>query len=166
MSAPQPSPAPGHGPGLRWGVRTSFLRYVANLHDGRASVSDGASMTLDDPQLVVFPLDPELTTAEVLAFRGDLRLAGHGGLLFLRLAQPRLELGVDEEPATLTVADPMTEDGSGPRLALVRLTLTRVADGWSGTDVRITEEGTSLFNQMYPAGEAFDPLHVTGVAGR
>ena len=157
MSPSQP------GPGLRWGIRASFLRYVANLPDGRASVTDGASMTADDPQLVVFPPDQELTTDQVFAFHGDLRLSGHGGLLFLRLAQPRIELGAGG--ATLTIAEPTTEDGSGPRQILVDLTLTPTEDGWAGTEVRLTEQGTALFNQMYPAGEAFDPLRVTLTAG-
>ena len=144
---------------LRWSIRASFFQYVAGLHDGRASVSDGASMTQDDPQVVVFPADLDHTTDSVLAFRGDLRMSGHGGLLFVRLANPRIELG---EPATLTVDDPAIEDGSGPRLPLVTLTLTTDGSGWSGADVRLHQAGVALFNHVYPAGADFDPLTIRG----
>ncbi len=146
---------------LRWPIRSSFLRYVAGLHDGRASVSAGADLTTDDPQVVVFPADPALTTPELLAFSGDLRLGGHGGLLFVRLARPHIALPPDGERALLTVDDPLVEDGSGPRLPLVTLAVARTGSGWRGTDVRLTEEGVGLFNHVYQAGDAFDDLAVS-----
>lgn len=145
---------------LRWSIRASFLRYVAALPDARASVSAGALLTRDDPQVVVYPADPDATTASLLAFRGDLRLAGHGGLLFVRLAGPRIALHHDG-PAVLSVEDPHTEDGSGPRLPLVTLTMTRTETGWSGTDVALTQDGVALFNNVYPAGAEFDRLEIT-----
>ena len=152
-------PEPERGPGLYWSVRDSFFRYVAGLRDGRASVSGGASLTVSDPQVVVYPADSGQTTATVLAFRGDLRLAGHGGLLFVRLADPRIVLG--GERAELSVADPLTEDGSGPRLRLVTLDLAPHDDGWSGSDVRLTPDGVGLFNHVYESGELFDALRIT-----
>lgn len=146
---------------LRWPVRASFLEYVAGLHDGRASVSEGATLTADDPQLVVYPADPEHTGESVLAFRGDLRLGGHSGLLFVRLAHPRIELADPSGgAAVLSVDDPLTEDGSGPRLALVTLLLTPDGAGWRGTEVRLGEAGVALFNHVYAAGDAFDDLEV------
>ncbi|MGI5519111.1 HtaA domain-containing protein [Streptomyces sp. CA-106131] len=146
---------------LRWSVRTSFFQYLAGLRDGRASVSDGATLTADDPQLVVYPADPDRSDDDVLAFRGDLRLGGHGGLLFVRLANPRIKLGTPAAPAVLSVDDPLTEDGSGPRLDLVTLRLAADEEGgWSGTDVKLTEAGVGLFNHVYAAGDAFDPLTV------
>ncbi|MFJ9390844.1 HtaA domain-containing protein [Nocardioides sp. NPDC101246] len=151
-----PEPTGGE---LRWSVRASFLRYVAALPDARASVSAGALLTRDDPQLVVYPADPASSTPSLLAFHGDLRLAGHGGLLFVRLAGPRIELRPDG-PAVLSVEDPRTEDGSGPRLPLVTVTMTRTEAGWSGTDAALTEEGVPLFNNVYPPGAEFDPLEV------
>ena len=144
---------------LRWPVRASFLRYVAALPDGRASVSEGAALTADDPQLVVYPVDPGATTPDVLAFAGDLRLGGHGGLLFVRLAAPRIEFGAGAE-AVLSVDDPLTEDGSGPRMRLATLTVQATESGWTGTNVRLTADGVGLFNHVYQAGEAFDDLVV------
>ncbi|MEX5635887.1 HtaA domain-containing protein [Parafrankia sp. FMc2] len=165
---------------LRWSMRASFFHYVAGLRDGRASVSDGASLIMDDPQLVVYPADPERTTDQVLAFGGDLRLGGHGGLLFVRLARPRITVGATErEPAVLSVNDPMTPDkplsqddrptqdgrpsqnGAGRRLDLVTLRLVPTLDGWAGVDVRLTEAGVGLFNNVYAAGAPFDPLTIT-----
>ncbi|GAA1948066.1 hypothetical protein GCM10009798_04020 [Nocardioides panacihumi] len=144
-------------PGLAWAVRASFLAYVAGLPDGRASVSGGATLTFDDPQRVIFAPDPEHTTAVELAYRGDLRLAGHGGLLFVRLANPRLRL--DGDRAVLSVDDPRSEDGSGPRLDLVRL---RLDEDGSGRDVRLLAAGVPLFNHVYAEGEPFDDLAVLG----
>lgn len=146
-------------PALRWSIRASFLRYVAALPDARASVSEGAQLTQDDPQLVVYPVDAEASTPAVLAFRGDLRLSGHGGLLFVRLAGPRIELGADGS-AVLSVDDPSTEDGSGPRLPLVTLTMTRTDAGWAGSDVALTPEGVPVFNHVYEVGAPFDQLEV------
>ncbi|MEV0184295.1 HtaA domain-containing protein [Streptomyces sp. NPDC050625] len=55
----------------------------------------------------------------------------------------------------------LTEDGSGPRLDLVTLRLAPDEEGgWSGTDVQLTEAGVGLFNHVYAAGDAFDPLTV------
>jgi hypothetical protein len=152
------------GAELRWSIRASFLRYVAALPDARASVSDGARMTRDDPQLVVYPADPDATTASTLAFRGDLRLSGHGGLLFVRLAGPRIELGIDGGTAVLSVEDPTSEDGTGPRLPLVTVTMTRTEAGWSGSDAALTADGVALFNHVYPAGAPFDPLEIVTTA--
>ncbi len=146
-------------PALRWSIRASFFQYVARLHDGRASVSSGATLTTDDPQLVVYPADPELTTDTELAFRGDLRLAGHGGLLFVRLAQPRIEVAQDGGRSVLTVDDPLTEDGTGPRLRLVTADLTQTG-AWTGTDVRLTAEGVALFNHVYQVDEVFDSFEI------
>jgi hypothetical protein len=154
----------GHAPDaqLRWSIRTSFLRYVAALPDARASVSGGATMTTDDPQLLLFPHDAEASTSDVLAFSGDLRLSGHGGLLFVRLADPRIDHS--GERAVLSVADPATEDGSGPRLPLVTLALSRSETGWSGSDVELCSEGVALFNHVYPEGAPFDPLEIVAAS--
>lgn len=142
---------------LRWPVRASFLRYLAALPDARASVSDGAALTPDDPQLVIYPADPGASSDTILAFRGDLRLSGHRGLLFVRLADPWIEIDVSGR-SLLTVAHPTTTDGNGQRMPLVRLTLTATEGGWSGTDVRLCPDGVPLFNHVYEADAEFDPL--------
>lgn len=144
---------------LRWTVRASFLRYVAGLPDGRASATDGARITQSDPQELVFVADPEHGRDDVLAFRGDVRLSGHSGLLFVRLANPRIHL--DGDRARLTVDDPMTEDGTGPRLTLVSLAVEKQGDDWRGTDVKLTADGVAFFNNVYPADDPFDPLSIT-----
>lgn len=149
---------------LRWTVRASFLRYVAGLPDGRASATDGARITQSDPQEFVYVTDPEHSSDDVLAFRGDVRLSGHRGLLFVRVANPRIHL--DGVQARLTVDDPMTEDGTGPRLTLVSLAIEKRRDDWWGTDVRLTADGVAFFNSVYPADEPFDPLSVTELTER
>lgn len=141
---------------LRWTIRTSFLSYLTALPDGRASVTGGARLTQSAPQEVLYLADPERSRDDLLAFRGDLRLSGHNGLLFVRLANPQIHL--DGDRASLSVDDPLTEDGSGPRLTLVTLAMSRDADDWRGTDVRLSHAGVAVFNHVYPAGDAFDPL--------
>lgn len=157
--------APSGSRCLRWSIRTSFLRYLTALPDARASVTDGARLTQTDPQEVLYAADPENSAQDVLAFQGDLRLSGHGGLLFVRLANPRIHLHAPR--ATLTVDDPLTEDGSGPRLTLVTLAMTPQGPDWHGTDVRLSEDGAAVFNHVYPAGDLFDPLRTSevGAAG-
>ncbi len=97
------------------------------------------------------------------AFGGDIRFTGHFGMLFVRIAFPVLTLR--DGRAELTVAG-QSEEEPAERVPLVTLSLeaTPAPEGiemWSGTDVRLTQGGVALFNDVYPAGEAFDPLTLT-----
>jgi len=138
-------------PGLRWGIKRSFLRYIARMPDGACSVTDGAD-----------PVDESafrFESAGDLRFRGDVRFSGHHGLLFVRIADP--ELLVDGTRGTLTVAgDPRDPDGP-ERVPLVTFELTDAGDGTTnGTVVRLTPHGAELFNSVYPAGEPFDDFTI------
>jgi Htaa protein len=154
--------------GLRWGIKTSFVTYVQRMPDGRGWVGEGAVPVSGNE--VVFPPVQAGTrptedggTDRFWAFGGDIRFTGHSGLLFVRIAFPVLTLR--DGSAELTVAG-QSEEESAERIPLVTLHLevAPAADGlevWSGTDVRLTETGAVLFNDVYPAGEAFDPLTLT-----
>jgi hypothetical protein len=159
MSTSPPSTPCSRVSGLRWSIKREFLRYVARMPDGRCSVTDGA-VVADDTFLFV----PDQIAAHgpaagtgVLRFRGDVRFAGHHGLLFVRIADPWLT--VDHEVATLTIAG---SDDAAARIPLVTVTLT-AGDPFrhfSGTDARLTSEGSELFGTVYSAGERFDDLTV------
>lgn len=151
--------------GLHWGVKGSFMDYIAAMSDSRATAVDGATPTSSN--VLVFepaiqpPPKPEDADL-LLSFRGDVRFSGHGGLLFVRIADPWI--AVHRGRGVLTVLDPHQPDEK-PRLPLARLTLEPQpeSDGiqiWLGQDVRLTEEGTGLFNDVYPAGETLEPLAV------
>jgi hypothetical protein len=151
--------------GLRWSIKGTFVDYVRRMADGTGSVGDGA-VPVGTGDLF-FEYDAATSTeataaagAPVHAFRGDVRFSGHYGMLFVRIAHPRIELGA--EGAVLTIADPQARE-DGQRLTLATLGLRHV-ETRSGTevhgsdDVALTADGVELFNDVYPAGEPFDPL--------
>jgi len=151
--------------GLHWGIKGSFMDYIAAISDGQALATDGATPTAGN--VLVFepapPPPPEPEDADLmLAFRGGVRFSGHSGLLFVRIIDPWIS--VHGRDAVLTVRDPNKPD-SRPRLPLARFTLEpRPASGdiriWVSKIVELAEEGTALFNDVYPAGEAMEPLAV------
>jgi hypothetical protein len=101
-------------------------------------------------------------SARVLAFAGDVRFTGHFGMLFVRIARPWLE--VEGDVVTVTVEDPHGAAGA-PRVPLVTARLERLPDqdGTAlllGHDVRLTESAVDVFNEVYPAGEAFEDFAV------
>jgi hypothetical protein len=157
-----PEPEPG-APGLRWGIKLTFLQYIFNMPDGRCSVTDGAAST--DEQLFYFSPDEgsvfDAAGAGLLKFRGDVRFAGHGGFLFVRVADPWLR--VEDGAATLSIAALPGETPDRIPLATLDLTTARVPDGPDrliGSSVQLTEEGSELFNLVYPVGEPFDDLTI------
>lgn len=153
-------------PGLHWGIKASFLEYIARMSDGRGTVTDGATVT--EGNVMVFEPAPQVVAPPSIdadrfhAFRGDVRFAGHFGMLFVRIADPWITVRGDE--AEMTVLDPFKPDEE-PRLPLVHFTLHKQAldedlDAWLSTDVRLSDKGTGLFNDVYQPGELFDPLAV------
>jgi hypothetical protein len=166
--------------GLRWAIKPSFVGYVARARDGRAYLSDGAAVNEDNELL--FELDGHTSPVEhtgaaapaaddgadghsdhTFTFRGDVRFTAHYGMLFVRIARPRVTLrGTEGE---LTVVDPESPDGAA-RLRLVTFTVAgpAVQDGvrrWDAADVQLTAEGAVLFGEVYQASEPFAPLMIT-----
>ena len=116
-------------PGLHWGIKGSFMDYIASMPDSQASASDGATPAAGN-LLVWEPAGspvPEPSDANfLLAFQGDVRLSGHGGLLSVRVADPWISTRGRE--TVLTIHDPSRADPRR-RLPLARLTLeTRRVD--------------------------------------
>ena len=154
--------------GLRWGIKASFLKYVQTVTDGRGWMGAGA-FPASENEFVFPPIQTGIRTREdgatdrFWAFDGDVRFTGHSGMLFVRIALPVLILR--DGGAELTVAG-QSEEESAERLPLVTLLLEEEPapegfERWSGTDVRLTQAGAALFNDVYPAGELFDPLTLT-----
>jgi hypothetical protein len=170
MTEPSTAAPPDVPFGLRWGIKSSFIDYVRRMPDGRGWVGDGAT-PIDTHEIVYAPEAAEWgatgddSGGRSWAFRGDVRFSGYAGMLFVQVASPILTLldGLDGT-ARLSVASPGRSAGP-ERLPLVTLRLgwEPAPDGievWSGTDVRLTESGTALFDDVYPAGEPFEPLTV------
>lgn len=145
--------------GMRWGIKASFLAYLAHLPDAAMSATDGA---VDSPEGFVFPLEDASdfdarTGAGELRFRGDVRLRGHGGMLSVRFANPRVT--VDDVGPRLSV-----EDAVGARLRVATLGTPKSADG-GGIEIpaALTAEAVACFNDVYPEGTGLDPVVIRGV---
>lgn len=151
-------------PGLRWAIKRSFVNYVFRMPDGGGWATDGASAV--EGNVLVYELvgcEATDTGGQRWAFRGDVRFSGHGGVLFVRIADPVLTIVGNN--ATLSVLDPYQENGNGARIDLVtvELSLVETADGlmtWTGDPVRLTAAGVKVFNDVYAEGDLFEPLVV------
>jgi hypothetical protein len=158
-----PGPVPP-AVGLSWGIKLSFLRYVAGTADGRCSVTDGAS-TSEGHEYLFEPaggwVDPA-TGSAVLQFRGDVRISAHHGFLFLQFQDPWLE--VDRHQGRLTITDPSAEPGEPPRMPLLIFDLQQsAAPGAEDTlltgravAAQLTAEGSAFFGGSYDPGARFD----------
>ncbi|GAA3382689.1 hypothetical protein GCM10020369_05600 [Cryptosporangium minutisporangium] len=153
--------------GLRWGIKHSFVDYIRRMPDGQGAVSNGAR-PVGDYEIVYAPEatghrpGPDGSSERFWLFNGDVRFAGHFGMLSVRIAYPRIVLSGDQ--AQLDIADPYSNDRE-QRLFLATLTLTEVPaeDGverWVGSDVRLAAGGVELFNEVYPAGEKLEDLRI------
>ncbi|MEU6325373.1 HtaA domain-containing protein [Streptomyces sp. NPDC047009] len=146
--------------GLRWGLKKSFVDYVRRMPDGKGSVGAGA-VPVGTGDLF-YEHDVERSGAGVWAFRGDVRFSGYFGMLFVRVANPWLE--IDGSSVVLSIEDPQARKDA-PRVPLVTGTLQRLGDQdgtevWGSDDVALTAEGVALFNDVYAEGEPFEPLVV------
>ncbi|MFC4002970.1 HtaA domain-containing protein [Prauserella oleivorans] len=156
----------GDRAGLTWGLKRSFVAYVARLRDGACGAKDGGSVV--DSSYFHFEhadgsgYDPA-TGKGVLKFRGDVRLVGHAGLLYVMLLDPWLEFTGDG--AVLSVVDIEHWPDRSHRLPLATLDVVEPAVGaggrtWTGMPAYLTSEGQEVFNGQYVVGERLDPVSV------
>ncbi|KUO09512.1 HtaA domain-containing protein [Streptomyces sp. DSM 15324] len=149
-------------PGLRWSVKVPFLRYIARSPEGRCSVTVDSASVVDEHTFLFSPDDASAFDADtvtgLLKFRGDVRFAAHYGLLFLSIADPWLS--VTGGAGTLTIAAPPGQSPERIPLTTLHLRTVDPTDTGSclGTHVRLTAQGSALFNGVYPADEPFDDL--------
>lgn len=171
------SGAPGHGigrpesearPGMSWGVKSTFTRYVSTVTDGRYGAGGGATEVVDGT--FFFELedatgyDP-VRQEGVVKYRGDIRYKAHGGVLFVMLVDPWLELrdGVGE----LSVVDAEHWPSRDRRLSLATLRAhgdKGLPTGWARLEARLTPAGAAIFNDVYSVGELLEPVRFS-VAG-
>jgi hypothetical protein len=148
-----------------WGIKSSFVGYDGRMPDGR-SVFEAGVRPLDDGRIVFPPLRSGRRTTQDNAeerfweFGGSVTFTGHFGMLQVRIASPTIAVryGIGE----MTVADPFATEGGEP-LVLANLTLQAqpAPPGlliWTSNEVRMAPQVSELFNDVYQAGEPFDPL--------
>ena len=161
--------------GLHWSIKASFVRYILGMRDGVYAVTDDASVS---PEFVfTFPKKDvsEFDAATgwgTLKFGGAVRFGGHGGALYVMIADPIVTITAEGAELSAKV------DNDGERLDLVTLDFDTTTIGSDGSDARssntpgaspswdsvptfLTANGASLFIGQYPAGTPFDPLNIT-----
>ncbi|GAA1518754.1 HtaA domain-containing protein [Nocardioides humi] len=152
--------------GLMWGLKATFLAYLAGLPDARFSATGGA--VVDERQRILFPTESteEFDPARgegTIRFAGDVRFAGHHGMMFVMVAQPWLTFRAGA--ATLSIVDPASHPAMDRRLDLLDVEERgwgehRGARLYAPMPATLRAAGVELFNHAYPAGEPFDPLSV------
>ncbi|WP_439030567.1 HtaA domain-containing protein [Gordonia terrae] len=149
--------------GLLWGIKHSFVDYIARMPDGQSSISGGARPT--ESGAIYFEVDTAVTPptpdgATVFPFRGDVRFGGHFGMLFVRIADPWItRRGAQAE---LSIRD-LDEPETGPRRTLVTFDLADPrhegdVEIFEASEVRLAPTACDLFNDVYPPRELFEPL--------
>lgn len=151
--------------GLQWSIKASFVRYILGMRDGVYAVTEDATVSPDFvftfPVRDVSGFDPATGLGRLL-FSGAVRFGGHGGALYVMIADPIIEMTTNGVVLSATV------DNDGERLDLVTLDLAArsVAPGeeslsWVDVPTFLTADGASLFIGQYPAGTPFDPIAIT-----
>lgn len=119
---------------LRWGVKASLREYLREC-GGEVRAGEGAHIEGEE---VVFPQIP----GDPGAFSGSVHLTAHGGMLDWMIASPRLNLVNGYLEVT---------DRSGDRVDIAVV---------QGAETVLLQSGTGVFDGMYPAGSAMDPVRV------
>jgi hypothetical protein len=160
--------------GLQWSIKASFVRYILGMRDGVYAVTEDATVS---PDFVftftmkdVSGFDPATGLGRLL-FGGAVRFGGHGGALYVMIADPIVEITAEGAVLSATV------DNDGERLDLVTLDLVTLDSGtadsaapdsstpqvsrsWDAVPTFLTANGASLFIGQYPEGTPFDPLRI------
>jgi hypothetical protein len=163
------SPDPLPPLGLSWGIKRSFIEYINGLPDASVSVVNGA--TVDETGLFRFAAEKSdydaVRGTGILRFRGDVRLSGHHGMMFVRLLDPWIVFTGGRGILSISTGDDVGQDRTA--VATLRSGAPRqAADGsliWADVEVAITDEGSELFDGQYAAGQPMDPLFIR-VAGQ
>lgn len=141
--------------GLSWTLKSSFVEYIGRMSDGRCSTTDGASISSGS----TFFFEHHHTDAHTIGFRGDVRFAGHHGMLFVCIADPVIDLGGSR--AVITVQQPETGLLPAERITLATAEISLVATTANGTlysasDVQLTLSGSEIFGGVYKPGDPLD----------
>jgi hypothetical protein len=137
------------------------MEYIAGLPDGAVSAADGASLT-ESGQFCFASAGSEYDPARgtgVLRFRGDVRVAGHHGMMFVRLLDPWVEFAAGHGVLSISTGDGGAKERTD--VGSLRTAAPRNMDGflvWEHVDVAVSEAGSELFDGQYAAGQTMDPL--------
>lgn len=151
--------------GMIWGIKRSFLAYLARQPGTRDMFGDGAGklptgqysfdLSNDDDFDAVAP-------AGTLKFRGTVRLIAHRGHLVVTISDPWIVLD-ERGSGRLSISTRTSESGEDSRRDLLDLNAPRpgIDDRgllWTGIEAALTASAVDVFNEVYPPGEPLDPL--------
>lgn len=146
---------------LSWGVKAAFVSYVQGpIANGTASFSGWGSGS------GTVNADAMLGT---VSYRGTAAFNGHGGLLQLTVANPRIQLTGPSSALLLADITSKALDGGAVTqqsgVALASLALGSGANNstanliaYSSVPATLTASGAYAFSGFYPAGTALDPV--------
>lgn len=149
------------GGSLEWGIKKSFVDYVASAGSvaglGSTAVTDdhfvwnagSGSFSVDGTGSIAFP------AADGVHFEA------HGGVLDLGFTHPRIEL-TSSTTGNLYL-DVAVSGNVTPGVHFATLTFAAATGSgaelvWSNAAVLLTADGAAAFNGMYQAGTALDPM--------
>lgn len=161
------------GATLDWGFKESFRSYIdGSIANGEWTTADGAGydtpvFTFADGTGTFTPLSGDGD----IAFGGSVHFTGHGGVLDVTIANPRVELRSGRSATLYLDVDETSMDGvpisaEGSAFVDADTIALDLQDGGDGRlvvtadETVLSETGTAAFPD-YPAGEAFDGFTLT-----
>lgn len=155
--------------GLVWGVKASFLNYLAHTGDATTTVIGAAAPTASgkfyfepEPAAPVHPTEETVT----LKFLGGVQFSAHFGMLQVEIRDPWVTFSASGSSLSIALSDAAKGASRIPLLSL-EPTAPTVGSGiamWTAVPTRLTAEGMYIFNDFYPADELFDPLSIRAVS--
>ncbi|MBD7982368.1 HtaA domain-containing protein [Oerskovia merdavium] len=171
---PVTPPPAGAAGSLQWGVKESFRTYIAGpIAQGGVTTSNGATGAATGlysfPQSATSSFDTASRKGTV-DFAGTVRFTGHGGILDVRLSNPRVVATGDKATLVADVDSKDIEGGSfvqsGVTVATLDLAAAKVTTGngtttYASVPAALTAAGVPAFGAFYTAGDALDPVTFT-----
>ena len=135
--------------GLVWGIKESFLRYVATIPDGLCELGGGT--VPHSPGRFFFP-----RTDRDGEYAGTLTVFAYAGLLCVTVADPQIR--VADGRHELVVG---TGSGDGSHVAVANLqSATAAGSGRLAYTATLTAEGCQWLGGNYPPGIEMDTVEV------
>lgn len=140
---------------LRWGVKSSFVRYVRKIAAGTVTTNGGAQESPDGEYSWPLSRATRDNGQLELHFTGSVRFVAHGGFLEVDLRNPVLLLTASG--GTLSIVD---DAGQAKVIALFTddPNALTTQNGHEDLIPTLTKYGTEFFGSVYSVDTAFDPV--------
>ena len=151
--------------GLVWGIKRSFIAYLARQPDASNMYGDGAEGLVDGRYFFTLGNDEEFDRRRLtgtLKFRGTIRLMAHRNRLVVTISDPWIVFD-GQGKGTLSTSTRNNAEDEDTRHDLVHLTVSPTESDaqailWAGIRTSLAPGATQVFNEVYPPHEDFDPL--------